>query len=133
MLVSGIYGEPSCQGAGPVAVAAVVPEPLKVLLERIEQGILDLARGADPREAMHALRSSLSDICALTEADPRTLQAVERVVSAGERLAEIEDTSLRSRAATAARGAATRARKRLAAALVGTRPSRIAMSLGRGW
>ncbi|MEE8627560.1 MULTISPECIES: hypothetical protein [Methylobacterium] len=131
MLVSGIYGEPSCQGAGPVAVAAVVPEPLKVLLERIEQGILDLARGADPREAMHALRSSLSDICALTEADPRTLQAVERVVSAGERLAEIEDTSLRSRAA--ARGAATRARKRLAAALVGTRPSRIAMSLGRGW
>ncbi|BCM82144.1 hypothetical protein [Methylobacterium indicum] len=133
MLASDVRGASSCQGVEAVASVAVVPEPLRALLERIEHGILDLARGADPREAMHALRSSLSDICALTEADPKTLQAVERVVSAGERLAEIAAPSLRSRASAAARGAATRARKRLAAALVGTRPSRIAVSLGRGW
>jgi hypothetical protein len=111
----------------------MVPVPLRALIDRIESAIVDLTEGADRRETMHALRSSLSDICALTEADPKTLRAVERVVSAGERLAEMDPVSLRSRARAAARGAATRALRSLATVLVETRPSRIAVSLGRGW
>ncbi|UHC13819.1 hypothetical protein LRS73_14580 [Methylobacterium currus] len=83
------------------------------------------------RETMHALRSALSDICALTETNPKILRIVERLLRAGERLALAEARPRRSLAA--ARGAATRAFTALAAALVDTRPSRIAVSLGRGW
>lgn len=124
---------PPSAGPNLVVMRATVPEPLRAALDRIEQGIAGLMQGADRRETMHALRSTLSDICALTERDPRILRAVKRMVSAGERLAGIEVPSLRSRAATTARRAAMRAIEGLAAVLVDTRPSRIAMSLGRGW
>ncbi|MFH6784233.1 MULTISPECIES: hypothetical protein [Methylobacterium] len=118
---------------GAATVGTPVPEPLRAALDRIEQGIAGLMQGADKRETMHTLRSTLSDICALTERDPRIQRAVKRVVNAGERLAEIEVPSLRSRAESAARRAAARAIESLAAVLVDTRPSRIATSLGRGW
>lgn len=118
---------------GVASIRDLVPEPLRAALDRIEQVITGLLQGADKRETMHALRSTLSDICALTERDPKIQRAVKRVVNAGERLAEIESPSLRSRAENAARRAATRAVEGLAAVLVDTRPSRIATSLGRGW
>ncbi len=125
-----------------------MPLPLRALLDRIEHGIVILAEtnlaeadlaqgdpadGAELREAMHAVRSALSDICALTDAEahPTVLRAVERLAGAGERLAEGASRPRRARAA--ARGAATRALKGLAAVLVGMPPSRIAVSLGRDW
>ncbi|QRE73345.1 hypothetical protein [Methylobacterium aquaticum] len=130
-------------GIGAAAILDRVPLPLRAVLGRIESGIVDLAKtdmprldvaeGAGIREAMHGLRSALSDICALIEAEahPTVLRAAERLAGAGERLAEMAGRPSRARAA--ARGAATRALKNLAAALVGVRPSRIAVSLGRGW
>ncbi len=125
-------------GAGAAAILDRVPLPLRALLDRIERGIVDLANadraeGTGVREGMHALRSALSDICALTEAEahPTVMRAVERLAGAGERLAEMASRPRRAR--SAARGAATRAFGGLAAVLVGTRPSRIAVSLGRGW
>jgi hypothetical protein len=122
-------------GAGAVAIPDGVPPPLRGLLDRIEQRLADLAAGlaggAEVRETMHALRSAVSDICALTETDPKILRVVERLLGAGERLAQAEGLPRRSLAA--ARGAATRALHALTAALTETRPSRIAVSLGRGW
>lgn len=117
--------------AGPVDRSSTTPRPLGALLERVERAILDLSAGANKRETMHAVRSSLSDICALTEAAPRIRRAVQRVVTAGERLAAMD--GLPSRTEAAARGAAARALAALAAALVEARPSRIAVSLGRDW
>ncbi|MGX7708042.1 hypothetical protein [Methylobacterium sp. Gmos1] len=135
MLGSETHASHRAPGPGAVAILDRVPPPLRVLLDRIEQRLADLAVGLGPgaevRETMHALRSALSDICALTETDPRVLRIVERLLGAGERLAQAEGLPRRSLAAT--RGAATRALKALAAALVDTRPSRIAVSLGRGW
>jgi hypothetical protein len=130
-------------GPGATAILDRVPPPLRVLLDRIERGLIDLANagvvtaghpeGTAGREAVHAVRSALSDICALTEAEanPEVRRAVERLVDAVERLADGAARPHRSRAAL--RGAATRALRNLALALVGTRPSRIALSLGRGW
>ncbi|WP_053078760.1 hypothetical protein, partial [Methylobacterium tarhaniae] len=136
MLGSDVGGRQSYPDLGAAAILDEVPTPLRALLHRIGHGIDDLsevgsAKGVTARETMHAVRSALSDICALTESNPKILRAVERLVSAGERLAEPGDRPRRSLAA--ARGAATRALKDLTAALVGTRPSRIARSLGRGW
>ncbi|AWN51498.1 hypothetical protein [Methylobacterium sp. 17Sr1-1] len=135
MLGSDTHGiqRPSRDGA--IAVADEVPLPLRALRDRIELRLADLAaslgQGPEVRETMHALRSALSDICALTETDPKVLRLVERLLGAGERLAQADGLPRRSLAAT--RGAATRALNALTAALVETRPSRIAVSLGRGW
>ncbi|GJD61117.1 hypothetical protein [Methylobacterium frigidaeris] len=131
MLGSDTHGIQRPPGVGSAAMLDRVPLPLRALLDRIEHRIVDLAEGAEVRETMHALRSALSDICALTETNPKILRTVERLLSAGERLAQVEARPLRSLAS--ARGAATRAFKALTAALVDTRPSRIAVSLGRGW
>ncbi|KMO14592.1 hypothetical protein SQ03_19250 [Methylobacterium platani JCM 14648] len=106
-----------------------VPESLRALVGKAERAIADLSGGADGRETMHALRSSVSDICALTQADPKMRRAVGRLVRAGERLAEAKIQPLRARA----EAAALRAVRSLAHLLVDARPSRIAVSLGRGW
>ncbi|SFV12571.1 hypothetical protein SAMN02799631_05499 [Methylobacterium sp. 174MFSha1.1] len=135
MLGSDTHGIQRPARVGAIAVADEVPAPLRALRDRIELRLADLAAGLgqDPevRETMHALRSALSDICALTETDPKVLRLVERLLGAGERLALAESLPRRSLAAT--RGAATRALNALTAALAETRPSRIAVSLGRGW
>ncbi|MET7244189.1 hypothetical protein ABZT49_12535 [Methylobacterium sp. EM32] len=135
MLGSDTHGLQRPSGIGAVAIGDEVPPPLRALRDRIEQRLADLAAGlgqsAEVRETMHALRSALSDICALTETDPKVLRLVERLLGAGERLAQAEGLPRRSLAAT--RGAATRALNALTAALAETRPSRIAVSLGRGW
>ncbi|AWN49569.1 hypothetical protein DK419_27200 [Methylobacterium terrae] len=117
--------------AGPGDRSSTAPQPLRALLDAVERAVLDLAASANKRETMHAVRSSLSDICALTETAPRIRRAVQRVVAAGERLAAMD--GLPSRTEAAARGAAARALASLAAALVEARPSRIAVSLGRDW
>ncbi|TGD96446.1 hypothetical protein [Methylobacterium nonmethylotrophicum] len=111
----------------------MAPEPLRALLDKLERAAVDLAEGVNTRETMHALRSALSDICALTETNPKVLRAVRRVAVAGERLAEMAALPPRSRTEIAARSAVARALASLTAALVDTRPSRIAVSLGRGW
>lgn len=112
------------------------PPPLGAVLARIDRAVADLAEGAQGREAMHALRSGLSDICALTEETPGIQRAIDGVVRAGDRLAEIAAPSDRPRRTQAQAGrlnAARRALARLDGTLAGARPSRIALSLGRGW
>ncbi|MDP4026962.1 hypothetical protein Q8W71_30700 [Methylobacterium sp. NEAU 140] len=85
---------------------------------------------------MHTLRNSLSDICILTAEDPRILHAVELVLNAAERLAAMAGTPglvRRTGAPPTRLNTARRALTRLDAALVGARPSHIALSLNRDW
>lgn len=113
-----------------------VPEPLGVLIARIDRAVAELAEGTRQREAMHTLRSGLSDIFALTEQDPRIERAIERVVKAGDLLAEgagITSHPRRTQARTTRLNATRRALARLDNTLVDARPSHIAVSLGRGW
>ena len=110
--------------------------PLVDLLVRIDRAVAGLAAGSDEREALHALRSGLSDICALTEPDPRILRAVNRLVNAGDRLAEATIPPLqvpRRNLKPARLNAARQALAKLTVALTDARPSRIAKSLGRDW
>ena len=112
------------------------PQPLEALIARIDRAVTELVEGPDGREPMHALRSSLSDIYALTEDDPKIQRAIDRVVMAGDRLAELTMASGRPRRTQAQATRLTAARRALArldGTLVKARPSRIAVSLGRGW
>lgn len=110
-----------------------VPEPLSGLISGMDRILARLAGEGGGRDELHALRNHLSDICVLTEETPRILQAVDRLVAAGDRLGE---------AVLATRGRdwrAPRLRKAKAAltalerTLAGARPSRIAIRLQRNW
>lgn len=52
------------------------PQPLGALIARLNHAVAELAAGAQGREAMHALRSSMSEIAALTEQSPRIERAI---------------------------------------------------------
>ena len=125
----------SIQGAA-AGQPEYLPRPLGELIDKIDRAVADLADGPHQNEAMHALRSGLSDICALTEEDPRILKAVDRVVSAGDRLAATVSRPRRSTRSDPRSVRLSAAHKALAAldgTLLGARPSRIALSLNRGW
>lgn len=114
-----------------------LPAPLRDLVERCSQALHALSGPSGSRHDIHALRSSLSDICALTSPSAGVLKAVNKVVDAGDHLGEVaasascllEGPDLRGERLQAAE-ASLRA---LAHTLVDARPSRIAVSLGRDW
>ncbi len=118
------------------------------MLDRIEHGIVILAEtnlaeadlaqgdpadGAELREAMHAVRSALSDICALTDAEahPTVLRAVERLAG------QASGGWRRGKPAAPGAGGGARCGDAGAQGPGGGpgrhAPSRIAVSLGRDW
>jgi hypothetical protein len=112
------------------------PRPLNELIDKIDRAVVELVEGPSPNEAMHALRSGLSDISALTEATPKVVKAIGRVVSASDQLAarasrlrQLDRNGLRPVRLNAARKAVVALDETLADA----KPSQIALSLDRGW
>ncbi|WP_342148069.1 hypothetical protein [Methylorubrum sp. SB2] len=110
-----------------------VPEPLAGLIAGMDRTLARLADEGGGRDDLHALRNHLSDVCVLTEETPRIQRAVDRLVTAGDRLGEaVLATGGRDwRAPRLMKAKAALAS--LERTLAGARPSRIATRLQRDW
>lgn len=118
-------------------IGSGLPAPLGDLIERCSQALSALSGPYGGRHDIHTLRSSLADICALTDLTEGMLRAVNRVVDTGDELGELavntscllDGPDLRSERLRAAQTSL----RLLVRALSGARPSQIAVSLSRDW